>query len=41
MKKAYEKPTAVDIEYGFDEPIMNDILIPSWEIGEDDDLEST
>ena len=38
MKKSYEKPTAEVIVYEIEEPIMDSLLIPSWEIDEDEDL---
>lgn len=38
MKTVYVKPDASIIVYEIDEPIMDEVLIPSWEIGEEDDL---
>lgn len=38
MKAAYVKPDASVIVYEIDEPIMDAILVPSWEIDEDEDL---
>lgn len=38
MKTVYVKPDASIVIYEIDEPVMDDLLIPSWEIGEDEDL---
>lgn len=39
MKQEYVKPSVEVIGYDIDEPIMDDLILPSFEYGEDDDLE--
>ena len=37
MKEKYLKPDAHYLELEIEETIMDSIIIPSWEVGEDDE----